>query len=140
MMVPPGLVPSQQPISQLQPSPLQQQVQQIPTSNNSNGSSPLPPTTGPQYPPGVKVPLPSQTSKTADARPLQTIPTNVDLTGRPASAASGPQNLRNGPAGFPGMGDLVSSFESAKQKGNYRSPTGKTVSYHTSQLVEECQT
>ncbi|GJJ07578.1 hypothetical protein Clacol_001781 [Clathrus columnatus] len=116
-MIPPGLVSNQHQAPQSQPSPLPQQVQQMPPSN---GPSPLPPHTGAQYPPSAKVPLPSQATKIADARLQQTAPTSVDLAGRPPSAASGPQNLRNGSAGFPGMSDLVVSFESAKQKAGGR--------------------
>lgn len=116
---PPGLVPNPQQIPQIQPSSLPQQVQQLPPSNThsngSNGSSPLPVNTGIQ---SIKAQVPPQPAKGPESRPtLQNIPTNVDLTNRPTSAASGP---RSGPAGFPGMSDLVASFENAKQKAGAR--------------------
>ncbi|KAF8591557.1 hypothetical protein K439DRAFT_1644221 [Ramaria rubella] len=85
-----------------QPSPLPQQVQQFPSAQNSQstGSSPLPVVANPQYPPGVK---------------QQSHPS--DPVARPTSVAAAP---RNGPTSFPGMSDLVVSFENAKQKAGGR--------------------
>lgn len=109
---------------QQQPSPLPQQVQQFPPvqNNQSNGSSPLPLSANPQYPPGVKVPhQPQQASLGSDSHvsippPPQQQQHVSEPVARPTSTA-GALPPRNGPASFPGMSDLVISFENAKQKG-----------------------
>ncbi|KIJ56834.1 hypothetical protein M422DRAFT_238430 [Sphaerobolus stellatus SS14] len=113
-IVPPGLAQAQPPIQQ--PSPLPQQVQQF--STHSNGSSPLPPTNNLQYPPGVKASGPPQLGLGSEAQlaPSQAQQHASEQAPRPTSA-TGP-TARAG--SFPGMGDLVLSFESAKQKAGTR--------------------
>ncbi|KAF8529150.1 Not1 N-terminal domain, CCR4-Not complex component-domain-containing protein [Hysterangium stoloniferum] len=117
---PPGLSPAQT-APPPQPSPLPQQVQHLPSTqgSQSNGSSPLPPTANTQ---SVKASAQSQhpalgtDSRSTSVQPTQLLPDHV---ARPTSA-TGPQTTRNGPASFPGMSDLVVSFENAKQKAGAR--------------------
>lgn len=124
-------VPQTQQVPIQQPSPLPQQVQQYPSvqSSQSNGSSPLPPTANPQYPPGVKVANQTQhvnlgsDSHVSIPPPPQQPPQQQHASepvARPTST-TGTLPPRNGPASFPGMSDLVVSFENAKQKGPFGS-------------------
>jgi hypothetical protein len=116
-------VPQAQQVAVQQPSPLPQQVQQYPSvqSSQSNGSSPLPPTANPQYPPGVKVINQAQHSNLGgDSHVSMPPPPQQQHTSEPVArptSTAGALPPRNGPASFPGMSDLVVSFENAKQKG-----------------------
>jgi len=104
-------------------SPLPQQVQQLISSSSSSSSSGISTSNStpsaiqpPQFPPGVKVPLSVEQPTAAQSQQALQAPGMQ----RPPSAVSQHQQAPSRPSAsaFPGsLSDLVSSFETVKQKG-----------------------
>ncbi|KIM67814.1 hypothetical protein SCLCIDRAFT_107279 [Scleroderma citrinum Foug A] len=118
-----GQTPAQQP-QPAAPSPLPQQVQQLlssssPPSGISTSNSTPSAIQPPQFPPGVKVPLSAEQQTAAQSQQAQQAPGMQ----RPLSAVSQHQQAPSRPSAsaFPGsLSDLVSSFETVKQKAPHR--------------------
>jgi len=89
-----------------------------------------------QYPPGVKVAPGGQTHPGLGSEVAQLPPSQVQVQTHLSEHAPRPTSATGAAAragSFPGMGDLVASFESAKQKGIYFTSIF-FVSFHPSSI------